>query len=61
MLNGKPVYTCANKSRFIGWSGKKWVVTSTTYYGQIMSGEIASPFGGYHASTNTPSLLHEST
>jgi hypothetical protein len=61
MLNGKPVYTCAKKGRFIGWSGKKWVVTSTTYYGQIMSGEIASPFGGYHASTITPSLLHEST
>jgi hypothetical protein len=51
-LNGKPIYVNAQKERFIGWNGKSWVVTAMSYKPKILSGEITSPFGGFHASLN---------
>lgn len=39
------------KERFIGWTGEGWSLTATSYMDDIMTGVIASPFGGFHFGT----------
>lgn len=48
ILNGKYMYVNFEKERFMGWTGEGWSLTSTEYMKDILSGAIASPFGGFH-------------
>lgn len=51
ILNGKYMYVNFEKDRFIGWTGEGWSVTANEYMHDILSGDIESPFGGFHFGT----------
>jgi len=60
LLNGKHIYTNPEKKRFIGWNGRTWTLTAMCYREKIFSGEIASPFGGFHFSSHGETLEESS-
>lgn len=59
-LNGSPVYICQSRSRWIGWNGTEWTISSTDSMDGFLARQEKS-YSGFHGSTNGDVALHAST
>lgn len=55
LLNGKPVYVNAAKSRFIGFDGSCWQLTGTEWFEGIMAQQ--GEFGSFHHNSSADPML----